>query len=48
MFRFEKRIYIPLPEMNERAGIFKTHLGTGTDHTIKENEWMQLAEKAEQ
>jgi hypothetical protein len=34
--------------MNERAGIFKTHLGTGTNHTIKENEWTQLAEKAEQ
>ncbi len=46
-FRFEKRIYIPLPETNERAGIFKVHLGSGTPHTIKEDEWMQLAEKAE-
>ncbi len=47
-FRFEKRIYIPLPEVNERAGMFKTHLGTGTHHTVKENEWMQLAQRAEQ
>jgi vacuolar protein-sorting-associated protein 4 len=46
--RFEKRIYIPLPGVNERAAMFKTHLGTGTYHTIKENEWMQLALKSEQ
>lgn len=46
--RFEKRIYIPLPGINERAAMFKTHLGTNTFHTIKENEWMQLAQKAEQ
>ncbi len=46
-FRFEKRIYIPLPEVNERAGIFKAHLGAETQHTIKEKEWMQLAQKAE-
>ena len=47
-FRFEKRIYIPLPGVNERAAMFKTHLGTSTLHTIKENEWMLLAEKSEQ
>jgi hypothetical protein len=47
-FRFEKRIYIPLPEVNERAGMFKINLGAGTHHTIKENEWMQLAQRAEQ
>ncbi|CAF3186221.1 unnamed protein product [Rotaria sp. Silwood2] len=45
--RFEKRIYLPLPEMNERAGIFKSHLGSGTYHTIKDHEWMELAQKAE-
>ncbi len=33
-FRFEKRIYIPLPEVNERAGMFKAHLSTGSHHTI--------------
>lgn len=45
-FRFEKRIYIPLPELNERASMFKKHLGTDIPNTIKENEWMQLAEKS--
>jgi hypothetical protein len=33
--------------MNEHL-MFKTHLGTGTNHTIKEHEWMLLAQKAEQ
>jgi SpoVK/Ycf46/Vps4 family AAA+-type ATPase len=47
-FRFEKRIFITLPEVNERAGMFKAHLGTETYHTIREDEWMQLAQKAEQ
>jgi len=45
--RFEKRIYIPLPGVNERAAMFKMQLGTTTYHTIKENEWMQLAHKSE-
>jgi len=47
-YSFEKRIYIPLPGVNERAAMFKIHLGTNTFHTIKENEWMQLAQRAEQ
>jgi vacuolar protein-sorting-associated protein 4 len=46
-FRFEKRIYIPLPEVNERQSMFRLHLGTTTLHTIKEHEWMQLAQKSE-
>ncbi|CAF4086676.1 unnamed protein product, partial [Rotaria sp. Silwood1] len=45
--RFEKRIYIPLPGVNERAAMFKTHLGVNSYHTIKEHEWMQLAQKSE-
>ncbi|CAF3402097.1 unnamed protein product [Rotaria socialis] len=45
--RFEKRIYIPLPGVNERAAMFKTHLGTNTFHTVKEHEWMELAQKSE-
>ncbi|CAF0776148.1 unnamed protein product [Rotaria sp. Silwood1] len=45
--RFEKRIYISLPGVNERADMFKTHLGIETLHTIKDHEWMQLAQKAE-
>ena len=47
-YRFEKRIYIPLPGVNERAAMFKTHLGANTYHTIRENEWMQLAQRSEQ
>ncbi|CAF2339249.1 unnamed protein product [Rotaria sp. Silwood2] len=45
--RFEKRIYIPLPGVNERAAMFKIHLGVSTYHMIKDNEWMQLAQRAE-
>ncbi|CAF0870591.1 unnamed protein product [Adineta steineri] len=45
--RLEKRIYIPLPGVNERAAMFKTHLGINTYHTINDHEWMELAEKAE-
>ncbi|UJR13878.1 hypothetical protein I4U23_000886 [Adineta vaga] len=45
--RFEKRIYIPLPEVNERAGMFKTHLGAGSNHMIRDDEWMQLAKRAD-
>ncbi|CAF2713175.1 unnamed protein product [Rotaria sp. Silwood2] len=45
--RFEKRIYIPLPGVNERAAMFKTHMGVNTCHTIKDNEWMQLAQRSE-
>ena len=46
-FRFKKGIYIPLPGVNERAAMFKTHLGVNTYHTIKKHEWMELAEKSE-
>ena len=45
---FEKRIYIPLPGVNERAAMFKVHLGATTLHTIQDQEWMQLAQRAEQ
>ncbi|CAM4986840.1 unnamed protein product [Rotaria socialis] len=27
--------------------MFKTHLGTNTFHTVKEHEWMELAQKSE-
>jgi hypothetical protein len=47
-FSFEKRIYIPLPGVNERAAMFKIHLGTTTNHTVRDNEWMQLAQRSEQ
>lgn len=47
MLSFEKRIYIPLPGVEERAGMFKTHLGVNAFHSIQDNQWMQLAELAE-
>jgi SpoVK/Ycf46/Vps4 family AAA+-type ATPase len=47
LYSFEKRIYIPLPGANERAHLFKTHLGTSTSHTVSGNDWMELAQKAE-
>ena len=36
--RFEKRIYIPLPEANARAEIFKIHIGT-TPNTLTEEDF---------
>ncbi|CAF1511295.1 unnamed protein product [Adineta ricciae] len=45
--RFEKRIYIPLPEVHERVGMFKVHLGSGANHSVREDEWMQLAQRAD-
>ncbi|CAF4605109.1 unnamed protein product [Rotaria sp. Silwood1] len=46
LVRFKKQIYIPLPELNERAAMFKMYLNASTDnYIINEHEWMQLAEK---
>jgi len=45
--RFEKRIYIPLPEASARLAMFKLHLGPNTFHTIRDNEWKELADKSE-
>ncbi|ESO98439.1 hypothetical protein LOTGIDRAFT_114287, partial [Lottia gigantea] len=39
--RFEKRIYIPLPEANARTSMFKLHMGT-TANCISEEEYRQL------
>lgn len=47
-FRLEKRIYIPLPELNERIEMFKKHLEGDIPHTIKADEWTQLGQKSEQ
>ncbi|CAD6240176.1 GSCOCG00002540001-RA-CDS [Cotesia congregata] len=40
--RFEKRIYISLPEEHARATMFKLHLGD-TPHTLTEDDFKQLA-----
>lgn len=44
--RFEKRIYIPLPEAPARMAMFKLHLGS-TPHSIQEHEFKQLGENSE-
>lgn len=44
--RFEKRIYISLPEANARKSMFKLHLGT-TPNTLTENDFMDLGHKSE-
>ncbi|XP_070508561.1 vacuolar protein sorting-associated protein 4 [Chironomus tepperi] len=44
--RFEKRIYIPLPEEPARMVMFKIHLGS-TAHTLTEENLKQLAKNTE-
>lgn len=44
--RFEKRIYIPLPEEHARLTMFKIHLGS-TAHVLTENELKKLAKDTE-
>lgn len=44
--RFEKRIYIPLPEEQARAIMFKLHLGS-TAHSLTEDDFKQLAAATE-
>jgi len=44
--RFEKRIYIPLPEAQARAVMFKLHLGN-TSHCLTEEDFKKLAASTE-
>lgn len=44
--RFEKRIYIPLPEENARVSIFKLHLGN-TSHNLNQDDFKKLAASTE-
>ncbi|KAI3640047.1 hypothetical protein MIR68_000925 [Amoeboaphelidium protococcarum] len=44
--RFEKRIYIPLPETSARAKMFELHLGS-TPNALTPNDFRHLAEKTE-
>lgn len=41
--RFEKRIYIPLPEASERCDIFRSHLSQ-TTHTLTQKDFKRLGE----
>ena len=44
--RFEKRIYISLPEAAARKSMFKLHLGN-TPHSLTEADFNELAMRAE-
>jgi vacuolar protein-sorting-associated protein 4 len=44
--RFEKRIYIPLPEANARKDMLKLHVGT-TKNTLTDEDFRTLAQKTE-
>uniref|UniRef100_A0A0N4Z9Q9 vesicle-fusing ATPase n=1 Tax=Parastrongyloides trichosuri TaxID=131310 RepID=A0A0N4Z9Q9_PARTI len=44
--RFEKRIYIPLPEVEARKEMFKMNVGL-TPNTLTERDYRELAEKSE-
>ncbi|KAF8072928.1 SKD1 [Scenedesmus sp. PABB004] len=44
--RFDKRIYIPLPEAHARATMFKIHLGD-TPHSLSEADFQVLGQRTE-
>ncbi|XP_075484835.1 protein SUPPRESSOR OF K(+) TRANSPORT GROWTH DEFECT 1-like isoform X1 [Primulina tabacum] len=44
--RFDKRIYIPLPDLKARQHMFKVHLGD-TPHNLNESDFEVLARKTE-
>lgn len=43
MIRFEKRIYIPLPDVHARRRMFELNVGT-TPHGLTPQDFQQLAE----
>ncbi|PPD93636.1 hypothetical protein GOBAR_DD09424 [Gossypium barbadense] len=44
--RFDKRIYIPLPDLKARQHMFKVHLGD-TPHNLTENDFESLAHRTD-
>lgn len=44
--RFEKRIYIPLPEEHARSFMFKLHLGS-TPNNLTEEDYVTLGKKTD-
>jgi vacuolar protein-sorting-associated protein 4 len=45
--RFEKRIYIPLPDLHARKDMFKLHIGDDTPHSLTEEDYRVLAQKTD-
>lgn len=46
LYRFEKRIYIPLPEEHARSTMFKLHLGS-TPNSLSESDFITLGKKTD-
>ena len=46
LLRFEKRIYIPLPEVSARVKMFELHIGK-SGHRLNPNEFKELAKRTE-
>ncbi len=44
---FQKRIYIPLPDVNARKAIFKLNIGTTTANSLEESDYRTLAERTD-
>lgn len=45
--RFEKRIYIPLPDQAARREIFKLHVGSNIAHSLNDADLTELAKKTD-
>lgn len=46
LIRFEKRIYIPLPEDHARTAMFRLHLGT-TPNSLTESDSRELGKRTD-
>ncbi len=44
--RFEKRVYVPIPDLRARAGIFKIHT-EGVDSVLSDEDFIELAVRTE-
>jgi vacuolar protein-sorting-associated protein 4 len=45
--RFERRIYIPLPEAPARTALFKLHMGTDGSHCLTDADFTKLGQDTE-
>ena len=45
-FRFEKRIYIPLPDAPARVAMFQLHIGK-TPHSLNQDNFKDLGKRSE-